>query len=244
MTKTSEECRGPWRAGPWYPGFHCADSGPWQGAASLKLKSHRPAWAVVGAAEVRGAAHGDVRRAGILFITEMARPGASLAWCSFIDCFMHENGDSVADVIPCALCRGGRDSFARKEPSRGLGASRSSAWSLAESKATPLGCPLEERSLARRNPSRGSPGLESLSLAESEAASLVSSRGEVPREGRQAWRAWSLAKSSEECRGPWQAGPWYPGFHCTDSSPRAHDGHAEVVDEGEASRGQQSLPGP
>ena len=118
---------------------------------------------------------------------------------------------------PCALCRGGRGSFARKEPSRGLGASRSSAWSLAESKATPLGCPLEERSLARRNPSRGSPGLESLSLVESEAASLMSSRGEVPREARQAWRAWSLAKSSEQCRGPWQAGPWYPGFHCADS---------------------------
>ena len=123
--------------------------GPRQGAASLKLKSRRPTWAVVGAAEVRGAAHGDARGAGVLFISKMARPEASLAWCSFIDCFMHEDGDGVADVIPCALCRGGRDNFTRKEPSRGLGASRSSAWSLAESKATPLGCPLEDRSLAR-----------------------------------------------------------------------------------------------
>ena len=68
---------------------------------------------MVGAAEVRGAADGDVRRAGVLFIPEMARPKASLAWCSFIDCFMHEDGDGVADVIPCALCRGGRDSFAK-----------------------------------------------------------------------------------------------------------------------------------
>ena len=41
--------------------YHIAPAA--QGAASLKLKSHRPSWAVVGAAEVRGAALGDVRRA-------------------------------------------------------------------------------------------------------------------------------------------------------------------------------------
>ena len=53
--------------------------GPRQGAASLKLKSHRPTWAVVGAAEVRGTVHGDARGAGVLFILRMARPEASLA---------------------------------------------------------------------------------------------------------------------------------------------------------------------
>ena len=71
--------------------YHIAPAA--QGAASLKLESHRPSWAVVGAAEVRGAAHGDVRRAGGRFIAEMARPGASFAWCSFIDCFIHENSN-------------------------------------------------------------------------------------------------------------------------------------------------------
>ena len=101
---------------------------------------------------------------------------------------------------PCALCRGGRDGFAWKESSRGQGASRGSAWSLARIQGG------FRDVLSRRGPSRG----------------------ENPREARQAWRAWSLAKSSEECCGPWQAGPWYPGFHCADSSPRARDGHAEV----------------
>ena len=42
--------------------------------------------------------------------------------------------------------------------------------------------------------------------------------------------------------GPWQAGPWYPGFHYADSSPRAHDGHAEVADGGEASRAAVKPP--
>ena len=122
---------------------------------------------------------------------------------------------------PCALCRGDRARFVGKEPRE--------AGGLAEPFFLILGgiswCPLEERSLADgKNPPRGSPGLES----------LVPSRGEVPREGKnpraahQAWRAWCLAKSSEECLGTWQAGPWYPGFHCADSSPRARDGHAEI----------------
>ena len=83
---------------------------------------------------------------------------------------------------------------------------------------------------SRRGPSptvfpwRGSPGLESL----------------------------VLAKTSEESCGPWQAGPWYPGFHCADSSPRARDGHAEAhgwrrsvegptVPAGAATRGAQRL---
>ena len=88
------------------------------------------------------------------------------------------------------------------------------------------------------------------SLAESWTTSKTPSRGEVPRRGkipreaRQAWRAWHLAKSSEVCCGPWQAGPWYPGFHCADSSLRAHDGHAGVEDAGEASRAQRCVPGP
>ena len=53
--------------------------GPRQGAASLKLESHRPTWAVVGAAEVRGTVHDDARGAGVLFISRTARPEASLA---------------------------------------------------------------------------------------------------------------------------------------------------------------------
>ena len=47
--------------------------GPRQGAASLKLKSHRPTWAVVGAAEVRGAAHGDVRLGALLQVVSLSR---------------------------------------------------------------------------------------------------------------------------------------------------------------------------
>ena len=39
------------------------------------------------------------RRAGVLFIAEKARPEASLAWCSFIDCFMREDGVGAADVM-------------------------------------------------------------------------------------------------------------------------------------------------
>ena len=42
-------------------------------------------WVPLGS-RARGAAHGDVRRAGGLFTVEMARPGASFAWCSFVVC--------------------------------------------------------------------------------------------------------------------------------------------------------------
>ena len=105
-------------------------------------------------------------------------------------------------------------------------------------------CRGDRACLARKEPPRG--------WRPRQAFGLVPSRGEVPRQGKnrwrgfarygeplQAWRAWSLAKFPDECCGPWQAGPWYPGFHCADSSPRAHDGHAEVVDRGEASRAQK-----
>ena len=42
------------------------------------------------------------------------------------------------------------------------------------------------------------------------------SRPRQAREPLQAWSAWSLVKFLRRCSGPWQAGPWYPGFHCAD----------------------------
>ena len=55
----------------------------------------------------------------------MARPEASLARCSFIDCFMHENGAAVRASSMCALPRGQRwlgaeRTLARPEASPGL----------------------------------------------------------------------------------------------------------------------------
>ena len=134
--------------------------GPRQGEASLKLKSHRPNWAVVGTAEVRGAAHGDVRLGALLYVVSLSRKwqgreppllGAALLTALYTRTATAARASPRADAqSPCALCRGGRDSFARKEPSRGQGASRGSAWSLAES----------------------------------EAAFVMPSRGEAPREGK------------------------------------------------------------
>ena len=135
---------------------------------------------------------------------------SSFAWCSSVDCFIHENGNCDAVVT---TRKHARDS--------------AHVRSVAETELASRG----------RNPTRPktSPSHLAWSLAESTAASAMPSRGEVPREGkyprrgeevprevknpreaRQAWRAWSLVKSSEECRGPWRAGPWYPGFHCAD----------------------------
>ena len=95
---------------------------------------------------------------------------------------------------PRASCRGGRCSFGWMEPSRGRGASRGSARSLARS----------------QSPSRG------------ESPCEARQAGSAWR-GRQPWRALArLGKArslaaSEERRGPWQAGPWYPGSHCADN---------------------------
>ena len=160
--------------------YHIAPAA--QGAASLKLKIHRPSWAVVGDAEVRGAAYGDVRRAVVLFIAEMARPGASFDWCSFVDCFIHENGNCGAVVM---ARRRAHDSAEGAEPMCAL------PWrqSLLHGEGTPRGrrprqafwleasrggagvrqylaafSPVKGPSRGKK-PSRGSPGLESLVLS-------------------------------------------------------------------------------
>ena len=132
---------------------------------------------------------------------------SSFAWCSLVDCFIHKSGnygavvtarrrarDSAEGAEPmCALLR--RQSLLRGEgnPARLEG---TSARLEASPSLLAWSSPSIRDALSRRGPSRG---------------------GENPREARQAWRAWSLARSSEGCRGPWQAGPWYPGFQCADN---------------------------
>ena len=64
------------------------------------------------------------------------------------------------------------------------------------------------------------------SLAEVLSRVKKSSRGKKSLARLARLNAWSLAEFFAECRGLWQADPWYPGFHWTDSSPRARDGHA------------------
>ena len=173
-----------------------------------------------------------------LLITKVASLVVRFAWRCFVDSFIHRNGNDNAAVITlwrvrdsaegaepmCALPR--RQSWLREEGSlaRQKASPSLSAWSLEEFAGD------IHDAFSRRGPSpREKP--------------LAKKRG-TPREARQAWRAWSLAKPSEGRCGPWQAGPWYPGIHCADSSPRAHDGHAEVANGGEASRAQRRLPGP
>ena len=92
----------------------------------------------------------------------------------------------------------------------------------------------DDEALLRERPSRGKALVRLARLGRlvlgriwSRFCDILSRRG--PSRGSPGWDAWSLAKSSEECRGPWQAGPWYPGFHWPDSSPRARDGHARVL---------------
>ena len=121
---------------------------------------------------------------------QSGNPWGSFAWRGFVDCFIHENGNNSAGVI--VLWRV-RDSAEDAEPMCAL--SRRQSWLPEEG-----------------NPAR----LEALPSLWLDA---LSRRGPSPREKPlarlarlgeplQAWRAWSLAKISEECCGPWQAGPW------------------------------------
>ena len=126
---------------------------------------------------------------------QSGNPCCSFAWRCFIDCFIHENGNDNAVVITLwRVC----DSAEDAEPMCALSRRQSA-----------LG---DEETLAR---SEASPSLW---------LGVLSRRGPSPRENplaglarlgepRQAWRAWSLAKSSEGC---WWAlagrpvVPWFP----------------------------------
>ena len=131
-----------------------------------------------------GVTHGDVRRAGVLVIAEMARPEASLARCSFIDCFMHENGNCSTGVIPCVLCRGGRDSFAEGNLARPGGLAKLRLV-LGKIQGDTPGVPSRgEVPREGKNPREARQAWRAWSLAGSETASVMSSRGEVPREGK------------------------------------------------------------
>ena len=67
---------------------------------------------------------------------------------------------------PCALYRGDRACFVGKEPPRGWRPRRAFRLDPWQKQRQHRRCPLEERSLVREKPSRGSPGLESLVLSE------------------------------------------------------------------------------
>ena len=151
----------------------------------------------------------------------MASLVVRFAWCCFVDCFIHKNGNDSAGVT--APWRA-HDSTEDAEPMCALSRRQSR-----------LG---EEGTLVRLE---ASPGLWLGVLSRGDPSPREKSLARLRQawEPLQAWRAWSLAKFPDELCGPWQAGPWYPGFHCADSSPRAHDGHAEVVDGGEASRARK-----
>ena len=160
-----------------------------EGGVTKAEKGHRPARMARWLWSARGAPHGDVApwsvAAGCLPITKEENPCCPFAWRRFVDRFIHGNGNDNAVVTlrraqsPCALCRGDRASFAGKE-TREAGASPSLLARLGEpGHLTRLG---EAGSLAELrvaseassrgevpregNPSRGSPGLESLALGE------------------------------------------------------------------------------
>ena len=77
--------------------------------------------------------------------------------------------------------------------------------------------PSERQSwLGGRKPSRGlARPLQALGVVPCRGKSL--SRSLQAGEPLQAWRDWSLVKFFWRYDGPWQAGPWYPGFHCADN---------------------------
>ena len=135
---------------------------------------------------------------------QSGNPGGSFAWCSFVDCFIHENGNcSVAVTVR----RRARHSAAGAEPMCAL--PRRQSWLRGEGTprgkkvlAEPFGLVRSlaeekpsrglERSLAEEKPSRGLPGLESLVLGGA----------------RQAWRAWSLARLARLGEpDPWRGSP-------------------------------------
>ena len=82
-----------------------------------------------------------------------------------IDCFKHEDDNGVADVIPCALRRGGRDNFARKENLARPGGLAKLRLVLGRIQGDTPGVPSRGEVLREGKPSRGSPGLESLVLS-------------------------------------------------------------------------------
>ena len=112
--------------------------------------------------------HGDVALVSSIRRSLYHRNGkswTSFAWRCFVDCFIHENGNDNAVVI--ALWRV-RDSAEDAEPMCAL--SRRQSWlpeegNPARLEASPslwLGALSRRGPSPRKNPRRGSPGLESL----------------------------------------------------------------------------------
>ena len=187
--------------------------GPCRSGVTKAEKGHRPTRTVDWCCRSSGTARGDVALVSSVRRSPYHQSGKSwtaFARRCFVECFIHENGNDSAGVI--ARWRA-RDSAGAAEPMCAL--SRRQSW-LVEGKA--LSRPKASASLWCDALSReGSP-------QERNACRALDKRMKI----LQAWEAWSLAKFPEECSGPWQAGLWYPGSHCADSSPRAHDGHAEA----------------
>ena len=174
----------------------------------------------------------------------------TFAWRSLVDCFIWGSSDRLSGTpgggrSPHVRCVGA--GLWRKRPSRGRRPRQAFGVTPCRRKV-----PRQRRKpLSRlRQACGGSPGLESPVLSGNpDGGWKAFSRGfslgrKIPPNLTRLEETWHLAKSPAKRYGPWQAGPWYPGSHCADSSPRAHDGRARVVDEGEASRAQTRLPGP
>ena len=77
---------------------------------------------------------------------------------------------------------------------------------------------VRETELAWREETFARPGEASTSPWRDPLAREPLARPLQARESLQAWRARSLVKFFRRCNGPWQAGPWYPGFHCADKN--------------------------
>ena len=153
--------------------------GPWQGAASPKLEkaTAQPGrWA--GAATARSEPHGDVALVSSVRWSpyhESGNPCSSFAWCCFVDCFIHENGNDNAVIIAlwrvcdpaedaepmCTLSR--RQSWPGEEkPPRGWRPRRAFGLVPSRGEVPRRGFSLGEA----RQAWRASPGLESLVLSE------------------------------------------------------------------------------
>ena len=101
--------------------------GPWQGRRHQSWKSHRPNGQLAGAAGVRGAPHGDVAFVSCCRRSpyhQSGKPRGAFAWRSFVDRFIHENGncklssplcDSAAGAEPMCVLSGRQSTLVEEE---------------------------------------------------------------------------------------------------------------------------------
>ena len=187
-----------------------------RGAASLKLKkaTAQPdgGWRLPGLEATRGdVASWSVAADGSLITKEVILV-VRFAWCRFVDCFIHGSGNCGVVVIARKRARHpahGRRAHVRSAAEAEM-ASRGRSLARQKASPSPSAWSLAELRVASETPCRGAVPRQGRKPS---ARRKDPSRGKTPREARQAWRAWSLAKITRRIL--WAlAGrpvvPWFP----------------------------------